>query len=71
MNFIVNLLKVYGHSLVLVAVNIYLKYTTFVLTSNECLVKKTIELFIKYIVNNWGMPTSIVSDRDIHFAFKF
>ncbi|CAN6455079.1 unnamed protein product [Victoria cruziana] len=71
MDFIVSLPKVDGYSSVLVVVDRFSKYATFIPASKECPAEKTAELFVKHIVKYWGVPKSIVSDRDARFTGKF
>jgi len=55
----------------MVMVDRFSKYAIFVPTKMPCGAEWTAELFFKNIVKYWGMPLSIVSDRDPHFTGKF
>ena len=47
------------------------KYAIFVPTRKPCGAEQTVDLFFKNIVKYWGMPLSIVSDRDLRFTGRF
>ena len=47
------------------------KYAVFVPKKMPCGAERTAELFFKNIVKYWGMPLSIVSDRDPRFTGRF
>ncbi|KAF2317305.1 hypothetical protein GH714_019960 [Hevea brasiliensis] len=47
------------------------KYGTFIPMSKYCLAEDITCAFFKYVVKYWGVPKSIVSDRDGRFARSF
>lgn len=51
MDFIIYLLKSEGFAIIIVVVDRLSKYTTFVITLNECSVEDTTKLFFKHVVN--------------------
>jgi hypothetical protein len=71
MDFIVSLPKEDGFSSILVVVDRFSKYATFIPATKESPAEKTAELFVKHIVKYWGVPRTIVSDRDARFTGKF
>ena len=46
----------------------YSKYATFIPAPKECFTEQAAHLFFKHVVKNWGLPWSIISDRDTHFT---
>lgn len=52
-------------------VDCFSKYVVFVTTKIPCGAEQTADLFFKNIVKYWGMPLSIVSDRDPCFIGRF
>ncbi|KAL0549524.1 hypothetical protein IC582_014009 [Cucumis melo] len=71
MDLITHLPKVGDFEAILVIIDRFSKYTTFILTTKQCSVEMTAELFFKHVVKLWGVPTSIVSDRDGRFIGSF
>ncbi|XP_062112603.1 uncharacterized protein LOC133823769 [Humulus lupulus] len=47
------------------------KYSTFVPALTNCTAEVTARLFLKNIVKFWGIPSSIISDRDPRFTGRF
>ena len=47
------------------------KYATFIPALKECSVEQATHLFFKHVVKYWGLPRSIVSDRDTRFTGQF
>ena len=66
-DFITHLPKVSDYEIILVIIDRFLKYATFVPTTKQCSAELTAQLFFGHIVKLWGVPTSIVSDRDGRF----
>jgi len=60
-----------GYNLVLVIVDRYSKYATFILAPKKCSVEQAAHLFFKHVLKYWGLPLSIVSDRYIRFMGRF
>ena len=71
MDFITPLPKVGEYETILVIIDRFSKYVTFIPTTKLCSTKLMAQLFFKYIVKLWGVPTSIVSDRDDRFIGTF
>ncbi|OMO77547.1 reverse transcriptase [Corchorus capsularis] len=71
MDFIVGLPKVDGFANIMVVVDRFSKYDTFILTPKECPAEKAAWLFLKHVVKYWGVPRNIVSDRDSRFTSRF
>ena len=71
MDFIVALPKSEGFGSIMVIVDRFSKYATFVPTSTDCKVNEAARLFFKNVVKLWGLPKSIISDRDPRFTGKF
>lgn len=71
LDFISNLPKVGDLSTILVIVDRFSKYTTFIPAPKYCSAEEAARLFFKHIVKYWGVPQSIVSDRDSRFTGTF
>ena len=71
MNFITSLPKSKGCGSIMVIVDYYSKYVTFIAAPVDCKVDEAARLFIKHIVKIWGVPKSIVSNRDPRFTGRF
>ena len=56
MDFIVGLSKVDGFGSIMVVVDRFFKYATFILATKECPAKKAARLFLKNVVKYWGIP---------------
>ncbi|PKI50763.1 hypothetical protein CRG98_028905 [Punica granatum] len=71
MDFIVNLPKSKGCQTLIVVVDRFSKYATFIPAKKDCPAKEAARLFMKHMVKYWGVPTTIVSDRDPRFTGRF
>ena len=71
MDFITHLPKVGDYETILVIIDRFSKYATFVPTTKQCSAELTAQLFFRHIMKLWGVPTSIVSDRDGRFIGTF
>ncbi|KAA0046442.1 reverse transcriptase [Cucumis melo var. makuwa] len=71
MDFITHLPKVCDFEAILVIIDRFLKYATFIPTTKQCSAELMAQLFFKHVVKLWGVPTSIVSDRDGRFIGFF
>ena len=71
MDFITSLPKSKGCGSIMVVVDRYSKCATFITAPADCKADKAARLFIKHIVKLWGVPRSIVSDRDPRFTKCF
>ncbi|KAH9678962.1 Endonuclease [Citrus sinensis] len=71
MDFITSLPKSERCGSIMVVVDQYSKYVTFIAAPINCKADEVARLFVKYIVKLWGVPKSIVSDRDPRFTGCF
>ncbi|KAK3021939.1 hypothetical protein RJ639_046138 [Escallonia herrerae] len=71
LDFITGLPKVEDLGTILVVVDRFSKYASFIATPKYCSAEDTAQLFFKYVVKYWGMPQDIVSDRDSCFTGNF
>lgn len=71
MDFISFLSKVGEHGMILVVVDRFLKYATFITASINCSMEETTYMFMKNVVKYWGVPHNIISDRDPRFTGAF
>ncbi|KAH9670463.1 Endonuclease [Citrus sinensis] len=71
MDFITSLPKSEGCGSIMVVVDRYSKYATFIAAPVDCKANEAARLFVKHIVKLWGVPRSIVSDRDPRFTGRF
>ena len=71
MDFIVGLPKIDGFGSIMVVVDRFSKYATFIPATKKCPAEKAARLFLKNVVKYWGIPQSIISDRDGHFIGRF
>ncbi|KAL4282484.1 hypothetical protein GQ457_16G016990 [Hibiscus cannabinus] len=71
MDFIIGLPKVDDFSSIMVVVDRFSKYATFIPASKVCPAEEAARLFLKNVVKYWGVPKTIVSDRDTRFTGRF
>ncbi|KAL4302946.1 hypothetical protein GQ457_10G011940 [Hibiscus cannabinus] len=71
MDFIVGLPNTDGFASIIVVVDRFSKYATFIPASKECPAEEAARLFLKHVVKYWGVPRNIVSDRDPRFTGRF
>ena len=71
MDFIMGLPTSEGRNWMLVVVDRYSKYTTFILALKECSTEQAAYLFFKHVVKYWDLVRSIVSDRDTTLCGNF
>ncbi|KAL3535722.1 hypothetical protein ACH5RR_004183 [Cinchona calisaya] len=71
MDFIVGLPKSDGCQTIMVVVDRFSKYGTFITASKDCPADEAARLFMKHIVKYWEVPRTIVSDPDLQFTGKF
>ena len=71
MDFISALPKSEGYGSIMVVVDRYSKYATFIAAPTDCKADEAADLFIKHIIKLWRVPKSIVSDRDPCFTGRF
>ncbi|KAJ4971910.1 hypothetical protein NE237_005009 [Protea cynaroides] len=60
-----------GCGSIMVVVDRFSKYATFIAAPRDCTVEEAARLFLKNIVKYWGVPRTIISDRDPRFTGKF
>ncbi|XP_076935674.1 uncharacterized protein LOC143602470 [Bidens hawaiensis] len=71
MDFITCRPKSEGSGSIIVVVDRFSKYGTFIPAPADVTVAETARLFFKHVVMYWGIPHVIVSDRDPRFTGKF
>ncbi|KAG9458138.1 hypothetical protein H6P81_002646 [Aristolochia fimbriata] len=71
MDFISNLRRTEGVDAIMVVVDRFSKYGTFVVVSADCTAEEAVKAFMSNIVKHWGVPCTIISDRDPRFTGKF
>lgn len=71
MDFIVNLSNVDGFISIILVVDQFSKYVTFISASHAVSTNQTAGLFFKNVVKLWGIPLDIVSDRAARFTRNF
>ncbi|TYK23473.1 reverse transcriptase [Cucumis melo var. makuwa] len=67
MDFITYLPKVGDFEVILVIIDHFSKYATFIPTTKQCSVEMTAQLFFKHVVKLWGVPTSITDGQTKRF----
>ena len=70
MDFIIDLPKFEGYGSIIVMVDRFSKYATFI-EAKDCTVEEMTRLFLKNVVNYWGLQKYIISDQDLRFIGKF
>lgn len=53
---------------IIVVVDRFSKYATFIAAPTNCTAQEIAKLFVRHVVKCWGIPENIVSDRDPHFT---
>ncbi|KAL2223773.1 UNVERIFIED_CONTAM: Transposon Tf2-11 polyprotein [Sesamum indicum] len=71
MDYISGLPKVGNLGSIIVVVDHFSKYATFIAAPKHVTAEGTAHLFFKHIVKHWGLPKDIVSDRDSRFTGVF
>ena len=71
MDFVVGFPKVDGMDAVMVIVDRFSKYAVFMATPSVCTAEVAAGLFYKYVVKYFGVPSDVVSDRDVRFTGRF
>ena len=71
MDYITSLSKSKECSSIMVVIDRYSKYATFIAIPADCKADKAARLFVKHIVKLWGVLKSIVSDRNLRFTRCF
>ncbi|KAK4278290.1 hypothetical protein QN277_016155 [Acacia crassicarpa] len=70
MDFISALPKSEGCGSIMVVVDRFSKYATFIAAPTDCTAEEAARLFFKNVVKYWGLPKTIISDRDPRFTGK-
>lgn len=60
-----------GCGSIMVVVDRFSKYGTFIPVPRDCTAEEAGRLFFKHMAKYWGLPRSIISDRDPRFTGKF
>ncbi|CAI7823748.1 unnamed protein product, partial [Closterium sp. NIES-54] len=60
-----------GHDAILVVIDKFSKMGHFIPTHTTARTEETAKLFIKHIISQHGIPTTLISDRDPKFTSKF
>ncbi|KAK8646204.1 hypothetical protein V6N13_119998 [Hibiscus sabdariffa] len=71
LDFIVSLPRVGDLGTIIVVVDRFSKYATFIPAPKYCSAEVTAQLVFKHVVKYWGVPQNIVSDRDGRFTGNF
>lgn len=71
MDFITGLPKFDGYGTIMLVVDRFSKYATFMPATPGCISKEAAHLFFKNVVKYWGLPRHIISDRDSRFIGNF
>lgn len=71
MDFITCLPKSDGYGSIIVMVDRFSKYATFIAASIDCTAEEATRLFLKNVVKYWGIPQTIVSDREPRITGRF
>ncbi|CAI7883867.1 unnamed protein product [Closterium sp. NIES-54] len=60
-----------GHDAILVVIDKFSKMGHFIPTHTTARMEETAQLFLKHIISQHGIPTTLISDRDPNFTSKF
>ena len=71
MDFIIGLPKSEGYGSIIVVVDRFSKYATFIAAPKDCTAEEMTRLFLKNVVKYWGLPKFIINDHDSRFTRKF
>lgn len=71
MDYITALPKVGDLGCIIVVVDRFSKYATFIAAPQHVTAETTAHLFFSHVVKYWGLPKDIVSDRDAKFTSLF
>ncbi|XP_034695628.1 uncharacterized protein LOC117921777 [Vitis riparia] len=70
MDFIIGLSKSEDNGSIIVIMDRFSKYVTFIAAPIDCTAEETTRLFLKHVVKYWGLPKFIISDCDPGFIGK-
>ncbi|KAE8730099.1 hypothetical protein F3Y22_tig00003041pilonHSYRG00844 [Hibiscus syriacus] len=68
LDFISALPKSEGYGSIMVVVDRFSKYGTFIPCPKDCTTEEAVRAFFKNVVKHWGLPRSIINDRDPRFT---
>ncbi|GJP78463.1 hypothetical protein CLOP_g8756, partial [Closterium sp. NIES-67] len=60
-----------GHDAILVVIDKFSKMVHFIPTHTTARTEETAQLFVRHIISQHGIPTTLISDRDPKFTSKF
>ncbi|GJP48725.1 hypothetical protein CLOM_g8004 [Closterium sp. NIES-68] len=60
-----------GHDAILVVMDKFSKMGHFISTHTTARTEETAQLFVRYIISQHGIPTTLISERDLKFTSKF
>ncbi|GJP70686.1 hypothetical protein CLOP_g1598 [Closterium sp. NIES-67] len=60
-----------GHDAILVVIDKFFKMGHFIPTHTTARTEETVQFFVRYIISQYGIPTTLISDRDPKFTSKF
>ncbi|GJP54433.1 hypothetical protein CLOM_g13518 [Closterium sp. NIES-68] len=60
-----------GHDAILVVIDMFSKMGHFIPTYTTARTEETAQLFLRYIISQHDLPTTLISDRDPKFTSKF
>ena len=71
MDFIIGLPNLEGYGSIIVVVDMFSKYATFIATPTNFTLGERTRLFLKHVVKYWRLSKYIISDCDPQFIGKF
>ena len=71
MDFITQLSVANGFDSIMVVVDRFTKYEIFVPCKYPCTAELMAQYLFSHVVKHWGVPLSLISDRDPRFTLKF
>ena len=71
MDFIIGLPNLEGYGSIIVVVDMFSKYATFIAVPTNFTTEEMTRLFLKHVVKYWELSKYIISDRDPQFTRKF
>ena len=71
MDFIIGLPNLEGYGSIIVVVDMFSKYATFIAVPTNFTTEEMTRLFLKHVVKYWELSKYIISDRDPQFTGKF
>lgn len=71
MDFIIGFPRSEGCGTIIMVIDRFFKYATFITTPKDYTAEETAQLFFKHIVKYWGLPQSIINDQYSQFTKQF